>query len=364
MIWNPWQGCHKYSEGCQNCYLFLKNQQRETDSTVIQQSRSFQLPMMRNKQRIYRMTANDNPIYVCMASDFFIEEADSWRSAVWDIMHYRKDLEFKIITKRIHRFEECKPKNWGRGYPNVTLICNCENQRAADERLPVLVDILAAHKEIIHEPMLERIDIEKYLASGCIDSVTCSGESGEGARICDYAWVMDTREQCIRNRTAFMFKQTGSCFQKDGKLYPIERKMQTKQAKKAEIDYYPEQKKEDNNSFDRILFQLSKTKYHSAYKLTPMMKEYCRQKGYIWLREQAFEIVRKNIKAPHYSGEGRQTPIDGNPIYIAQHATATCCRRCLSNWHSIVSNRRLRENDIIYIVDLIMEWIKRQLEEK
>jgi protein gp37 len=87
--------------------------------------------------------------------------------------------------------------------------------------------------------MLGRIDISRYLASGVFDQVTCGGESGQAARICDYSWILDTRAQCERYGTAFYFKQTGALFRKDGRLFRIPRKLQMLQARKAGIDLPP-----------------------------------------------------------------------------------------------------------------------------
>lgn len=359
--WNPWCGCRRVSDGCLNC---ISPEIKSTSAAggKIFQTNDFHLPIKRTPERLYRLTYSDNPIYVCTKSDFFIEDADPWRKAVWDIMHFRKDLHFKIITKRIHRFQDCIPKNWGRSYPNVTIVCSCENQKSADERLPHLVDILAAHKEIMLEPLLEKTNVEAYLSSGCIEAVTCSGDSGKKARLCEYSWVMNMREQCVRHDVAFHFKRTGDRFRKDIKIYHIDPSSQIKQAQKADIDYDPQKKEDNKQLIDQTLFHLAKTKYRRQYVLSPKLKEYCRQTGMEKLRRKAFEIVREKVSSPYYKGEGRQTPLDGHPIYIAMHATGTCCRTCLEVWHSIVSGRRLTEKDIIYIVDTIMEWIKRQLE--
>jgi protein gp37 len=84
---------------------------------------------------------------------------------------------------------------------------------------------------------LSDIDIDKYLQSGQIEHVTCGGESGNNARVCNYDWVLHIREQCIKNNVSFYFKQTGANFMKDGKIYKIERKYQLRQARKANIDF-------------------------------------------------------------------------------------------------------------------------------
>ena len=92
------------------------------------------------------------------------------------------------------------------------------------------------HKSIICEPLLESIDFHDGLGSWC-EQVTVGGESGSEARVCDYAWVLGIREQCIAANVPFHFKQTGAHFRKDGRLYNIQRNQQMKQAHKAGIDY-------------------------------------------------------------------------------------------------------------------------------
>lgn len=119
----------------------------------------------------------------------------------------------------------------------MTICCTCEDQARANFRLPIFLNAPICHRHIIHEPMLEAIRIAPYLESGEIDLVICGGESGPGARVCDYSWILATREQCVRYGVPFSFKQTGAVFRKDGKTYQIERRLQHIQAKKADIDF-------------------------------------------------------------------------------------------------------------------------------
>ena len=111
-----------------------------------------------------------------------------------------------------------------------------ENQRRADERLPLYRELPIRHKSIICEPLLENIDFHNELGSWC-EKVTVGGESGNEARVCEYAWVLNIREQCIKADVPFYFKQTGAHFSKDGKLYNIPRKLQMSQAHRAGIDF-------------------------------------------------------------------------------------------------------------------------------
>ena len=234
-IWNPWHGCHKKSAGCMNCYMFRRDSLYDKDSNIVTKTKEFNLAIKKHKDGSYYIKSGEK-VYTCMTSDFFIEEADEWRKDIWNIMKIRSDLNFIIITKRIERFEKCIPEDWNDGYDNVTIICTCENQQMTDERLKIFLDLPIKHREIIHEPMLEKIDIERYIKTKKIECVTCGGESGNNARECNYDWIINTRNQCMKYNVKFYFKQTGANFIKDGKKYNIPRNKQLIQANKANIN--------------------------------------------------------------------------------------------------------------------------------
>lgn len=236
-IWNPWHGCKKISPGCLNCYVYRRDESIGKDASIVTKTGDYNLPLKRNRQKEYKLQASGGTVFTCMTSDFFLEEADEWRPECWRMMKARSDLRFAIITKRIHRFMDCIPEDWGDGYPNVTVYCTVENQEMADFRLPIYINLPIKSRHICHEPMLEAINIEPYLASGKIDYVLCGGESGPKARPCHYEWVLATREQCMKYGVRFHFKQTGAVFVMKGKTYHIERKYQESQAAKAGIDY-------------------------------------------------------------------------------------------------------------------------------
>lgn len=237
IIWNPWHGCHKYSEGCRNCYVFRRDASVGRDADTVTKTASFDLPVQTVRGRGYRIPSG-RLVYCCMTSDFFLEDADKWRDELWQMMRLRRDLRFFIITKRVLRIRECLPPDWGDGYGNVTILCTVESQQQANLRLPEFLDLPIRHKRIVCEPLLTPIDLTPYLCR-CIESVTVGGESGPDARICDYAWVLDLREQCVRADVPFCFKQTGANFVKDGKLYRIPRKYQHAQARKSGISTAP-----------------------------------------------------------------------------------------------------------------------------
>ena len=260
-IWNPWHGCHKISPGCKNCYVYRRDAEFGKDSSVVTKTRNFDLPLRKNRKGSYvllpqvetkindcgleEIVAQDNQIFTCGTSDFFIEEADAWREEAWRIIRSRPDLHFYIVTKRIHRFTQGLPADWGEGYDNVTICCTCENQNRADYRLPIFFSLPIRHREIIHEPMLEAIDLTPHLQQygSLISCVICGGESGDAqdVRVLDYAWVLQTMMQCITHQVPFHFKQTGTLFRKNNHIYHIPRKDQLAQAAKAGIDFYPKQ---------------------------------------------------------------------------------------------------------------------------
>ena len=238
-IWNPWHGCKKLSPGCANCYIYRRDESIGKDASVVSKTGDYDLPLKRNRKKEDKLNPEDGVVYTCMTSDFFLEEADEWRTGCWNMIRERKDLSFYIITKRIDRFEKCMPPDWGDGWEHVTICSTCENQERADYRIPILLDLPIRHRRIASEPMLEEIHFEKYLATGLIEHVTCGGESGPNARPCDFQWIKEVRRECIRYEVPFYFKQTGAVFIMNGKTYHIDRKYQMAQARKSRCSYTP-----------------------------------------------------------------------------------------------------------------------------
>ena len=233
-IWNPWHGCVKYSEGCAHCYVYRRDASIGKDASMVAKTKSFDLPLQKRKNGEYKILPGST-IFACMTSDFFLDKADAWRPEAWDMMRQRRDVKFFIITKRILRFYDCIPSDWGQGYSNVFLVCTMENQRQCDLRFPFFKAVPAAKKFVACEPLLTDIDMSRYLDRS-ISQVIVGGESGSGARLCDYAWILHIRQQCEQKGVAFHFKQTGARFKKGNRVYQIARKYQHQQAKKANID--------------------------------------------------------------------------------------------------------------------------------
>jgi len=232
-MWNPWRGCHRYSEGCKYCYIHKGDAKRGVDTNQIVKLDNFYAPIAKKKNGEYKMKSGQI-VYLCFSTDFLIEEADEWRIECWQMMKERSDLHFIFLTKRINRFLECIPNDWADGYDNVTVGCTIENQKRADIRLALFNTLPIKHRNIICQPLIEEIDIMKYLKD--IELVVVGGESGINTRPLHYDWVLSIREQCIKTNTRFEFRQCGTHFIKDGKEYMLYVKELGYQARKANID--------------------------------------------------------------------------------------------------------------------------------
>ena len=238
-VWNPWHGCTKYSEGCRNCYVYRTDSAHGRDSNIITKTSSFDLAIKRKRDGSYKLLpGDDNIIYTCFTSDFLHPAADCWRPQIWEMIQARSDLNFLFITKRINRFGDCIPEDWGNGYDNVIIGCTVENQEEADRRLPIFISSPIKNRIIICEPILSLINVETFLSEK-ISQLIVGGESGIEARVCDFKWVKSLRDQCEKKNVAFRFKQTGANFLMNDRIYIIQRKFQHSQAKKANIDFTP-----------------------------------------------------------------------------------------------------------------------------
>lgn len=237
IIWNPWHGCHKISEGCQHCYMYFLDRKRGIDTSKIYRTENFNLPVQRRRDGRFKLPSWMQ-LYVGLSTDFFVEEADEWRDEAWHIMRQRPDIIFRLLTKRAERIEKCLPKDWGDGYENVLLQVTTENQRRADERLSILLDIPAKHKGFMAAPLIGDVDAEKFLATGQFEEVLCGGENYDGARPCNYDWVKKLSDQCRKYDVTFDFIETGTVFIKDGKRYNIpDKRTQSLQAFKSELSF-------------------------------------------------------------------------------------------------------------------------------
>lgn len=217
-----------------HCYIHKGDAKRGINTNDIVKTKDFCKPVEKLKNGSYKLKSGI--VYTCFSTDFLLQEADGWREECWKMIRQRADCTFLFLTKRIERFMECIPEDWDDGYENVVVCCTIENQENADRKLPVFQTLPIKHKCITAQPLIGPIDMEKYLDH--IELVVVGGESDRDARVLDYDWVLNIREQCIRKHVSFEFRQCGTHFIKDGKQYRLQTKDLCSQARKANINYH------------------------------------------------------------------------------------------------------------------------------
>lgn len=149
--------------------------------------------------------------------------------------------------------------------------------------------------------------------------------------------------------------------------------------KYVELDLFPEEEEEvqrisaPNDSKGQVssasedydltdLFaRLSKSSFRSRFRLSAKDKEYVASKGLATIRQHAEDFVARRLAPAVIPNDGKQTPMRGHPVFIAQHATGCCCRGCFSKWHHIPAGRQLTIVEQQYAVAVLMVWIERQI---
>lgn len=105
----------------------------------------------------------------------------------------------------------------------------------------------------------------------------------------------------------------------------------------------------------------AKSSFRMRFHLSEKDKEYVRTKGMEKIESHAYDFIRKRLAPAQPMNDGKQTPMKGHPVFIAQHALGCCCRSCLEKWHHIPKGRELREDEIEEIVSIIMRWISEEI---
>ncbi len=111
---------------------------------------------------------------------------------------------------------------------------------------------------------------------------------------------------------------------------------------------------------DELFVALGRSKFRSRFRLGKKEAAYLQEKGMEVIGEHARDFVRARLGDTNPANDGKQTPMRNHPVFIAQHATGTCCRKCLSKWHNIPTGRPLSEEQIDYVVEVIERWLDRQ----
>jgi len=111
---------------------------------------------------------------------------------------------------------------------------------------------------------------------------------------------------------------------------------------------------------DDLFEALARSKFRSRFRLGPKERAYLDDKTLPVILQHGRQFVIDRLAPASPRNDGRQTPMRGHPVFIAQHATATCCRGCLAKWHGIRAGNPLTERQIDYLLDCIERWLRRQ----
>lgn len=115
----------------------------------------------------------------------------------------------------------------------------------------------------------------------------------------------------------------------------------------------------EQSDLDEVFVRLARSKFRSRFKSGDKELRYLEAKGLEAIGGHGRDFVEKRLTEATPANDGKQTPMRGHPVFIAQHATATCCRKCLAKWHGIKKGTKLSPSQIDYIVSVIMAWLQR-----
>ena len=236
MVWNPIRGCTRVSEGCRNCYAervaarfsglgepyhglaILKNHQPRWTGKVRFIEKHLEDPWRWKKPRM---------IFVNSMSDLFHEQvSDGWIAKIIWVMSRSPRHIFQILTKRPERMRDFlqRKENWEGSLRNIWWGVSVEDQKTADERIPLLLETPVAIRWVSYEPALGPLKLTRqhefcpihsgFCMKTCptkigIDWLVCGGESGPGARPMHPDWARNIRNQCFAMNIPFFFKQWG-----------------------------------------------------------------------------------------------------------------------------------------------------------
>jgi hypothetical protein len=109
---------------------------------------------------------------------------------------------------------------------------------------------------------------------------------------------------------------------------------------------------------DTLFSRLARSSFRSRFRLNAQDESYLRERGIETILVHAADFVCKRLAPAAPKNDGKQTPMRGHPVFVAQHATATCCRGCLSKWHAIPSGHELSAQQQTYVVGVIEHWLR------
>ncbi len=207
--WNPVTGCTKHSPGCANCYAAqmaprLKNRFGYGEDP-------FQITFHEYRLEIPYSWKSRKVVFICSMGDLFHKDVlDKWIDMVMEVVRTAVQHQFLIFTKRAQRMHDymmAYVEREGAMPRNAWLGVSVEDQKRADERLPLLLETPAAHRFLSVEPLLEHVNLSLATGISTIDWVITGGESGRQARFMEADWARAIRDQCQENGVPFYMKQ-------------------------------------------------------------------------------------------------------------------------------------------------------------
>lgn len=112
---------------------------------------------------------------------------------------------------------------------------------------------------------------------------------------------------------------------------------------------------------DQLFTALAQSTFRANFELRAKDLAYLQQKGLSTVLDHAEDFIGKRLAPAIIDNDGKQTPMRGHPVFVAQHATACCCRGCLQKWHQIPSGRALTLAEQAYIVVVLERWLQSRL---
>ena len=115
-------------------------------------------------------------------------------------------------------------------------------------------------------------------------------------------------------------------------------------------------------AIDHLFQRLARSPFRQRFHLGSAEYRYCQEKGRALVEQHTAEFVRARLAPAEPANDGKQTPMRGHPVFIAQHATATCCRGCLSKWHDIPQHQPMSERQQQWVCEVILHWINQEMQ--